>query len=81
MKPPMKHTRGGCCAVLSHIPDNSGGCSSSMSTERLVALGSSWNISNVEVFNLDRYAWQDMPPMKETRELCTAVVSSLQFEF
>ena len=81
IKPPMVEKRGGCCAVISRIPDNSGGCSSSTSTERLVALGSSWNINNVEMFNLDRYAWQDMPPLKETRELCTAVVSPLQFEF
>ena len=78
---PMVEKRGGCCAVISHIPDNSGGCSSSMSTERLVALGSLRNLSTVEMFKLDRYAWQDMPPMRETRELCTAVVSPLQFEF
>ena len=71
IKQPMKHSRGGCCAVISHILDSSGGCSSSMPTERLVALGGSQNLNSVEIFNLDLHTWQDMPSTREARKYCT----------
>ena len=74
--PPMTQKRGGCCAV--NTPTVSS-CSSDISTDTLVALGSLRNLKTVERYDFHSHAWQDMPPTRKAREFCTAVVSRVNF--
>ena len=67
----MRERRVGCCAVRFTTLDNSGGCSSNTPAEGLVVLGGS---DTAEMFTLPLFTWQDIPPMRKSRELCTAVV-------
>ena len=76
---PMRQKRGGCCAVLSPTVDTSAGCSSNTPTDTLVALGNLQQLNTVESYDFHSHAWRDMPPTREARELCTAVVSPINF--
>ena len=78
--PRMTQKRGGCCAVNTPTVDTSSACSSDTSTDTLVALASLRNLNTVERYNFRSHAWQDMPPTREAREFCTAVVSPVNFE-
>ena len=78
--PRMTQRRGGCCAVNTPTVDTSNACSSDTSTDTLVALASLRNLNTVERYDFHSHAWQDMPPTREARELCTAVVSPVNFE-
>ncbi len=76
---PMRQKRGGCCAVLSPTVDTSAGCSSDTPTDTLVALGSLQQPNTVESYDFHSHVWRDLPPTREARELCTAVVSPKLF--
>ena len=78
--PRMTQKRGGCCAVNTRTVDTSSACSSDTSIGTLVALASLRNLNTVERYDFHSHAWQDMPPTREPRELCTAVVSPVNFE-
>ena len=78
--PRMTQKRGGCCAVNTPTVDTSSACSSDTSTDTLVALASLRNLNTVERYDFHSHAWQDMPPTREAREFCTAVVSPVNFE-
>ncbi len=73
----MRQKRGGCCAVLSPTVDTSAGCSSDTPTDILVALGSLQQLKTVEGYDFHSHAWRDLPPTREAREFCTAVVSPI----
>ena len=64
MLPPMLHKRKGCMAV---VIENT-----------IVVLGGEDekrnNLKSVEGFSFDRYAWEELPDMKEPRLFATAVV-------
>ena len=64
MLPPMLHKRRGCMAV---VIENT-----------IVVLGGrdeKWNVlKSVEGFSFDRYTWEELPDMKESRYLTTAVL-------
>ena len=63
MLPPMLHKRKGCMAV---VIENT-----------IVVLGGVGEIGflkSVEGFNFERFSWEELPDMKETRWLATAVV-------
>ena len=64
MLPPMLHKRQGCMAV---VIENT-----------IVVLGGEDekrnNLKSVEGFSFDRYAWEELPDMKESRYLTTAVL-------
>ena len=64
MLPPMLHKRYGCAAV---VMENT-----------IVVLGGRneiWNdLKSVEGFSFDRYTWEELPDMKKSRCLATAVV-------
>jgi hypothetical protein len=78
--PRMTQKRGGCCAVNTPTVDTSSACSSDTSTDTLVALASLRSLNTVERYDFHSHAWQDMPPTREAREFCTAVVSPVNFE-
>ncbi|CAB3991076.1 kelch motif family [Paramuricea clavata] len=78
--PHMTQKRGGCCAVNTPTVDTSSDCSSDTSTDTLVALASLRSLNTVERHDIHSHAWQDMPPTREAREFCTAVVSPVNFE-
>ena len=78
--PRMTQKRGGCCAVNTPTVDTSSACSSDTSIDSLVALESLRNLNTVERYDFHSHAWQDMPPTREAREFCTAVVSPVNFE-
>ncbi len=75
----MRQKRGGCCAVLSPTVDTSAGCSSDTPTDTLIALGSLQQLNTVESYDFHSHVWRDMPPTREAREFCTAVVSPTNF--
>ncbi len=77
--PPMTQRRGGSCASIIPADDTSAGCSSDTPTDTLVALGSLQQLNTVESYDFHSHAWRDMPPTREARELCTAVVSPKNF--
>jgi hypothetical protein len=78
---PMKQKRGGCSAVIALNVDTCSGCSFDKTTGTLIALGSLRNLNTVERYDFHSHAWEDIPPTREARELCTAVVCPIEFEF
>ena len=79
--PPMTQRRGGCCASIIPADDTVATCSSDTPTDILVALGSLQQLNTVEGYDFRSHAWRDMPSTREARELCTAVVSPVNFTF
>ena len=63
MLPAMLHKRRGCMAV---VIENT--------IVVLGGLGEAGSLKSVEGFNFERFSWQELPDMKETRWLATAVV-------
>ena len=64
MLPPMLHKRRGCVAV---VIENT-----------IVVLGGrderSKDLKSAEGFSFDRYTWEELPEMKESRSFATAAV-------
>jgi N-acetylneuraminic acid mutarotase len=63
MLPPMLHKRRGCMAI---VIENT--------IVVLGGLGEAGFLKSVEGFNFERFSWEELPDMKETRWLATAVV-------
>ena len=61
--PPMKYKRAACAAVM---------------TGNVVVVMGGWNgekpLDSVEYFNLDRYMWEELPPMTQHKSHTTALV-------
>ncbi|CAB4002159.1 E3 ubiquitin- ligase NRDP1 [Paramuricea clavata] len=64
MLPPMSHKRRGCMAV---VVENTIVVLGGMDERRI-------HLKSVESFSFDNYTWEDLPGMKESRWLATAVV-------